>query len=258
MSASGKVNIAFVMALTGIGLLDGLGSEVPVVSYVFLVVLYIAISAYGSFVLSAEYFLPAFSRAQNNGRMIAITFDDGPIRGKTDQILDILDQHQVKATFFCIGKHIRGNEDILSRIDRDGHLIGNHTFHHKKTFGLLRSVRILEELKATDREVQRVTGKNPVFFRPPFGVSNPMVACAVRSGQYKTIGWSVRSFDTIIKDPERLLRRIAFSPVPGDIILLHDYSQSTITMLPRLIAFLKRHNFQMVRVDELLNEEAYA
>ncbi len=232
-------------------------TEISFMYYAFIVVVYVGICAYGSFVLSAGFFLPVISRGDVSCKKIAVTFDDGPIRGKTEHILDILEQHQVKAAFFCIGNRIRGNEDILSRIELDGHMIGNHTFHHRPAFGLLSTKQVTDELKATDTEVERVIGQKPRFFRPPFGVSNPMVSRATRLGSYRTIGWSIRSFDTIIKDPIKLLKRIVQSPASGDIVLLHDYSESTITMLPDLIAYLKDHNFQIVRLDELLKENAY-
>ena len=257
MSAWEKLNIAFVSALMVIIVIDVAWADIPFMYYASLVLIYAGVCAYGSFVLSAELFLPVVCRGDSSGRKIAVTFDDGPISGKTEHILDILEQHQVKAAFFCIGNRIRGNEDILSRIERDGHMVGNHTFYHRPSFGFLSAKQITDELMATDTEVERVIGQKPRFFRPPFGVSNPMVRRAVGLGRYRTIGWSIRSFDTTIKDPAKLLKRIARSPVSGDIVLLHDYSESTITMLPDLIKYLRGHNFQIVRLDELLKEKAY-
>lgn len=257
MPAWQKLNIAFIAALMMIIVVDVAWADIPFMYYTSLVLVYAGICTYGSFVLSAEFFLPVLWRGDGSGRKIAITFDDGPIREKTEHILDILAQHQVKAAFFCIGSRIRGNEDILSRIGQDGHMIGNHTFYHRPAFGFLSTKQITDELNATDRAVERVIRQKPRFFRPPFGVSNPMVRRAAELGSYRTIGWSIRSFDTIIKDPAKLLKRIVQSPVSGDIVLLHDYSESTISMLPDLIAYLKRNNFQIVRLDELLKEKAY-
>jgi peptidoglycan/xylan/chitin deacetylase (PgdA/CDA1 family) len=257
MSTWQKLNIAFISALMVIFVVDVVGSGISFVYYSSLVLIYVGVCTYGSFVLSAEFFLPVLWRGETSSRKIAVTFDDGPIRGKTGQILDILAQHQVKAAFFCIGNRIRDNEDILSRIEQEGHMIGNHTFYHRRVFGFLSAAQITDELKATDREVERVIGRKPRFFRPPYGVSNPMVCRAVSLGSYRTIGWSIRSFDTIIKDPAKLLKRIVHLPVSGDIVLLHDYSESTIAMLPDLISYLKNHMFQIVRLDELLKEDAY-
>lgn len=257
MSPWKKINIGFLLVLAMLASIHLAWVDVSMVYFVAIVLIYTGICVYGSFVLSAQVYLPVLWRGTSPGREIAVTFDDGPIRGKTERILDILEQYQVKAAFFCIGNRIRGNEDILSRIERDGHIIGNHTFHHQPQFGFLSSKRIADELNATDAEVARVIAHRPMFFRPPFGVSNPMVGRAATLGNYKTVGWSMRSFDTIIADPAKLLKRILRARAPGDIVLLHDYCESTITMLPALLERLKNDNFQVVRLDALLKESPY-
>jgi peptidoglycan/xylan/chitin deacetylase (PgdA/CDA1 family) len=225
--------------------------------YLFLLLIYISICAIGSFILSAEIFLPVKTKGDNSGKKIAITFDDGPIIGQTDRILSILEKHKVRAAFFCIGSRIQNNEKLFMQIDKAEHLVGNHSFYHKNTFGFLHKKRVCEELSATDSIIEKLLTKRPRFFRPPFGVTNPMIAAAVVDGNYQTIGWSNRSFDTVIKDSNKLFRRVTAAIKSGDVILFHDYSDSTIEMLPAFIQYVQEKGFEIVRLDELLNEKAY-
>lgn len=224
--------------------------------YVLLISLYVSISIIGSFVMSMKLFTNNICKGITNEKFIAITFDDGPIAGKTDCILEILARYNVSATFFCIGSRIDINEALLRKTDEAGHLIGNHTFYHKKHFGFLSSSDILQELHDTDSAIEKVLQKKPNFFRPPFGVTNPMIARAVDTGKYDTIGWSVRSFDTIVHDPKKLLKRTTCVR-PGDIVLFHDYSLTTIEILPTFIETVQAKGYRIVRLDELLNQKAY-
>ncbi|MBA4055584.1 MAG: polysaccharide deacetylase family protein, partial [Marivirga sp.] len=127
----------------------------------------------------------------------------------------------------------------------------------KATFDLQTTGRIVKELVDTDQTILKAIGVKPRLFRPPYGVTNPMVASAVKKGGYKTIGWSIRSFDTVIKDSATLLERITKPLKGGDVILLHDYSNTTLEILPALLDHISKVGLKIVRVDELLNEKAY-
>jgi peptidoglycan/xylan/chitin deacetylase (PgdA/CDA1 family) len=188
---------------------------------------------------------------------VAITFDDGPVPGKTERVLRILRDHEVPAAFFCVGKNVLEHPALVEEIHNAGHLIGNHSFWHKSTFDLQTTGRMEMELDRTDRAIEKAVGVVPRFFRPPYGVTNPMVARAVKRRKYETIGWSLRSFDTLIRDPRRLLKRVTTSLTGGDIILLHDYSDATIAILPELLSHINNIGLKIVRVDELLNEKGY-
>jgi peptidoglycan/xylan/chitin deacetylase (PgdA/CDA1 family) len=224
-------------------------------SYLAIVLGYLCFQVYGSFVLSAQFFLPV--RYKGKGNVIALTFDDGPIPGKTEKILEILKLHQATATFFCIGHRVKEHPQLLQRIHNEGHLLGNHSYWHAKTFDLQSTAKIVGELKDTDLAISENTGVVPRFFRPPYGVTNPMVAEAVRQGNYTTIGWSVRSFDTVIKDSTKLLTRVTSTLKGGDIVLFHDYSESMLEILPAFLDHVSRLGLKIVRLDQLLNEKAY-
>lgn len=223
-----------------------------------MLIIYLNIQAYGAIVLSAQFFLPVKFQGQVESKKIAITFDDGPIPVMTEKILDILNSYKVPAAFFCIGNRVADYPVLTKRIHEAGHLIGNHSYWHGAMFDLQSPQKITKELEETDIAIQKAIGKKPNFFRPPYGVTNPMVAKAVKKGGYKTIGWSIRSFDTVTKDGEALMQRITKSLKGGDVILFHDYSKATLEILPAFLDHVAKLGLKIVRVDELLKEKAYA
>jgi peptidoglycan/xylan/chitin deacetylase (PgdA/CDA1 family) len=231
--------------------------DVPVFVYVILIVVFVSIQAYGSTVLSANFFIPAVVKGSALNT-IALTFDDGPVPGKTEKILDILKQHEVKGAFFCIGKNAAENTAVVKRIHDEGHILGNHSFFHGRFFDLQTSDSILVELKNTDEVFRTIIGQKPKFFRPPYGVTNPMVAGAIRKGKYITVGWTLRSFDTVTKDGNKLLDKLMKGKIEGgDIVLFHDYSESMISILPEFIKQIRSRGLDLVSLDTLLNEKAY-
>ncbi|MGC3948594.1 MAG: polysaccharide deacetylase family protein [Chryseolinea sp.] len=220
--------------------------------------IYIAVQVYGSSVLSAQYYLPVRWRGSVESRSVAITFDDGPVAGRTDKILEILQRHKAPAAFFCIGKRVQAHPQLVNRMHGEGHLVANHSYFHGATFDLQLPSSITKELADTDVVIEQAIGLKPIYFRPPYGVTNPMVATAVRKGKYVTVGWSIRSFDTVIEDRNRLLTRITRSLKGGDIILLHDHGRCTMDILPDLLNKISSLGLKIVRVDQLLNEKSYA
>jgi len=222
-----------------------------------LIVIYLLLVAYGTTVLSAQFFVDVRSGGNNSSNAIAITFDDGPVPGKTEKILDILHSHKIPAAFFCIGNRVAANPELAKRIYKAGHLLGNHSYWHRNTFDLQSSKKIEQELRDTNDVIEGCVGVRPAYFRPPYGVTNPMVASAINHGGYKTVGWTVRSFDTISKDPKSLLRRVTKSLKSGDIVLFHDYCDITREILPEFLEKVASSGLKIVRVDQLLNEKAY-
>jgi peptidoglycan-N-acetylglucosamine deacetylase len=236
-------------------ILDG-PVQIPLYWYIILFVVYVVLSTVGAVVLSIQFYVKVISSGSKNG--IALTFDDGPVPGKTERLLDLLKEHQIKAAFFCIGKRIAENPELVKRIHEEGHLIGNHSYFHGAAFDLQSSTMITKELADTDSALMNVIGKRSRFFRPPYGVTNPMVAKAVKRRNYIVIGWSIRSFDTVIHDPAKLIRRVTRSLKNGDILLFHDRCDSTYEILPTLLEQSSKIGLKVVRVDELINEKPYA
>jgi peptidoglycan/xylan/chitin deacetylase (PgdA/CDA1 family) len=208
-----------------------------------------------NFYMTAQNKLPAlqFKRKsggislETNDKQIALTFDDGPSL-HTPAVLDILKQYKAVATFFLIGNNITGKEAIVKRMVLEGHSVGNHSFYHGFSFDWQSAGKMLAEMDACNLAIKNITGSDTVLFRPPYGVTNPNLAKAVRRSGMRSIGWSLRSMDTVAKNEEQLLSKITGNLKSGDIILLHDRCDITVKILPRLIKQLAERGFSFVTV----------
>lgn len=231
--------------------------EIAIGYFVGLFLLWVLIAGLGSSIMTLNYHIKAFCSNPNEKRKnIAITFDDGP-HEVTSLVLDVLKKYQVKAAFFCIGKNIEKYPEILQRIAAEGHLIGNHSYSHSSFFDLYGTKRVLDELEKTDVLLEKILGKKPCFFRPPYGVTNPAIRNVIELTKHHVIGWNIRSLDTVIKDENKLFNRIKKRLAPGAIILLHDTSLHTVKVLERLLLFLQDHQYNVMPLEQLLNIKAY-
>ncbi|UYQ93889.1 polysaccharide deacetylase family protein [Chitinophaga horti] len=221
-------------------------------------VCFIALLAWGASDISLSFFTPVHNRAVTQEKQVALSFDDGPSPAITPQILDILLEHQVPGAFFCIGQRAAQAPELLKRVHEEGHVIGNHSFSHAFWFDMYGTSRMLAELKQADTAIATAIGHQPKLFRPPYGVTNPNLAKAIRKGGYESIGWSIRSLDTVARDGKLLLQRVLRNVRPGDVFLFHDTCAITVQILPELIESLRNKGFEIVRVDKLLNVKAYA
>ena len=225
--------------------------------FLLLFLVWLGLTTWGSFDIRLNYFTTAYSSKPNaTTKEIALTFDDGP-HEMTEKVLDLLNQFNVKATFFCIGKQIENNPELFKRIITDGHLVGNHSYSHSENFGFFSSQKVVDEITKTTKLVHQLSGLKMNFFRPPFGVTNPMIAKAISTTKHHVIGWNIRSLDTVYENENTIFERVKSKIKPGGIILLHDTSQKSVNVLERLLLFLKSENYSIVSVDELLNLSAY-
>jgi len=250
------VNIVFVLLLAALAIIDwqyGISS----IFYWIIIFVFSIINFWGTIALSFQFFMPAKCSAKTNDGSVAITFDDGPLQDKTLQVLDILKRHAAPATFFCIGKNVTRYPEIAKQIHESGHIIGNHSYFHGAWFDAQSPSAMEKELNDTDIAIQRAIGRTPRFFRPPYGVTNPLLASAVKKTGHTVIGWSVRSFDTVTSDRKKLFDRVAKKLKPGDVILFHDRCESTIDILPEVLTHIQKSGLKIVSLDQLLNEKAY-
>lgn len=227
-------------------------------AYVLLFLAYSGALVWGAMRIQSGFFLKAVCHAETTEKVVALTFDDGPLTAYTPQILDILKKEKAPAAFFCIGSRIAGHEAVLKRIDEEGHVIGNHSFSHHFWFDLFPAAKMLAELQQVDAAIEQVTGRRPRLFRPPYGVTNPNVRRAVQRGKYTAVGWNIRSLDTVAKQADDLMARITTSLKPGAVILLHDSMAITAEILPALIVRIREEGYTIKRIDQLLNIPAYA
>ena len=221
------------------------------------VVAYVAAATYGSARVSSSFFVETKWRGETAQPCIALTFDDGPVP-TTPALLEILQRHEARATFFCIGQWARQLPDVLRQLDAAGHLLGNHTFTHSYFIDLFSTRRLQTELRDTDAAIAAATGRRPRLFRPPYGVTTPNLARAIRREGHHCIGWSVRSLDTVVQDPARLLSNMVRALAPGAVFLFHDTSAATAAMLDEFLQQAREQGFRVVPLDELLGVAAYA
>ena len=186
----------------------------------FVVVAGAALLWYACSVPSSQLFGPALIRGPADGRRIVLTFDDGPASPSTDQILDILRDRQVPATFFVCGSNAERHPDLLRRMSAEGHTIGNHTYSHFFPY-LMTCAQMAEEIDRTQQVIEEVTGRRPVLFRPPYGARWFGLYPLLRERGLKVVQWSDTGYDW--KEDEDSIVRLSLERLgPGSIILLHD------------------------------------
>ena len=230
---------------------------ISVFIYLAIAFIYSVILFYGCYYIGSNFFMPVICSAKTGKNEIAISFDDGPA-ALTPQILAVLEQHRVQAAFFCIGKNLAGNEDIVKQIHLQQHIIGNHSFSHHFWFDIFPAKKMQADLQAMDNDLEKIIGVRPMLFRPPYGVTNPNVKKAVIHGNYLPIGWSVRSMDTVITDENKLLAKVSSKLKPGAIFLFHDTCKTTLAILPAFIKQVTDSGYRIVRLDKMLNLQPYA
>lgn len=217
---------------------------------------YVGTLILGSTKIGLNFYFFSYNNSKTTEKEIAITFDDGPHPIVTPKLIDVLENHQAKAAFFCVGKNISKNKSVVKNITQKGHLLGNHSYTHHKWFDLFSSKTMAAEIDATNSEIERAIGKRPTLFRPPYGVTNPNLKKALEKSNMFSIGWSLRSFDTI-KDKDKVLKKLKSKTKSGDIVLFHDTNEKIIPVIEEYLNWLKTNHFKVVSLDKLLNIPAY-
>ncbi|MBE8997663.1 polysaccharide deacetylase family protein [Nostoc sp. LEGE 12447] len=186
-------------------------------------------------------------------KVIALTFDDGPWPESTAQVLDILKQNQIKGTFFVIGQNVKNYPGLLKREIAEGHVIGNHTWHHWYQF--LNPQAAAYEIDHTADQIYQVTGIKTNLFRPPGGIMHNGVADYARNSKYAIILWSSDSIDYSRPAVPKLINNVFRRAKPGGIVLMHDGGgnrSKTVQALPEIIANFRKQGYSFVTIPELL------
>lgn len=180
--------------------------------------------------------------------VVALTFDDGPHGTYTSELLDGLKQRGVVASFFVLGEHIEGNEELILRMKEEGHLIGNHTFSHVKLDTLSDSAAC-DEVKRTCEAIEAVTGEKVEYIRPPYGAYNEELECMINLNK---VLWTVDPQDWNTTDTNAIVRHVVNNVKDGDIILLHDIYPSSVAAALRIVDELKARGYIFVTVDDIV------
>jgi peptidoglycan/xylan/chitin deacetylase (PgdA/CDA1 family) len=217
-----------------------------------LAIFYIYLLVAGSIKICSGFYMDVLCKGITEEKIVALTFDDGPNEKHTHQILDILEKQQVQATFFVIGHKASDQQELLRCIVSNGHALGNHSFGHAFFFDLYRRKKMEQDLQKDNELIEKLTGKKTAFFRPPYGVTNPVLAKVVKKLGFKAVGWSIRSLDTVLKDEEKIVERITDRLHPGAIILMHDNREMTVKVLEKVILAVKKEGYRFVRIEDLI------
>lgn len=186
-------------------------------------------------------------------KVIALTFDDGPWPQSTTQVLDILKENNVKATFFVVGQNVKNYPDMLKRVNAEGHAIGNHTWHHWYHF--MNQQAAAYEIDHTTDLIYKTTGVKTNLFRPPGGMMHNGVAAYARNRKYAVVMWSSDSTDYSQPAVPKLINNVFRLAKPGGIVLMHDGGGNrsrTVQALPEIITRFRKQGYSFVTIPELL------
>jgi len=239
------------------------------------VIVWLILLAIGSVNICSGFYIRAFCRGKTDEKVISLTFDDGPDPGVTPEILKVLKRHNIPGTFFVIGQKAEKEAKLMMQIIEEGHVVGVHSYSHAFLFDLygrkkmerdlVRTEEIINQIawKQGGREAGRLGGMEAgrqgsgevgipgFFFRPPYGVTNPVVARVVKKLGYRVIGWSLRSFDTMITDEKKLTERVLKGLHPGAVVLMHDDREITAKVLEDIILKIKEKGYRFVGIEEM-------
>ncbi|WP_371578590.1 polysaccharide deacetylase family protein [Streptomyces sp. NBC_01314] len=179
-------------------------------------------------------------------KCVALTFDDGPVTD-TQRLLRLLNERDVRATFYAVGTNVQKNPSTVKTAAKAGHQIGNHSWDHAD-LTKLSAAKIKSQFSRTDTVIKQATGTKPTTVRAPYGAHN----AAVRSAAGRPlVHWSVDTLDWKYRDSARLIKYVNAETRPGDIVLMHDIHKTTVDAVPGIIKALKARGFSFVTVDQL-------
>ena len=231
-----NINLVFVIVLILFAVLIGL----DVFSSYLLVLpslLYLSILYLGVVNIHWNFFTQSINKLEDPKRLL-LTFDDGPHPVFTPQILDLLDRFRIKAIFFVIGKNAEQYPKLLKEIGDRGHLIGNHSYSHAPTFDFFSVRNMIADIEKANKTIESITTNKPIFFRPPFGITNPRINKLIKQTGMTSIGWSFRSYDTTKRSNEQIIQQMKKEIRGGEILLFHDSIERSIKLLETSLPWL--------------------
>jgi peptidoglycan/xylan/chitin deacetylase (PgdA/CDA1 family) len=196
---------------------------------------------------------PIFSGDPNQPQ-IALTFDDGPYE-ITRQLLDVLREHNVKATFFCVGKQVDAFPEITKQVHEEGHLLGNHTYEHLH-LTQIDDTAVIDELRKTNTAIEKLTGYTPKYFRPTYDEYDDRVNNLAQTLGLTHINWSVdtNDWDKANVDSKKIIDTILTEVKNGSIILCHDLpDKDTVLALKEAIPQLQQRGLNFITVDKIVS-----
>jgi peptidoglycan/xylan/chitin deacetylase (PgdA/CDA1 family) len=227
---------------------------------VFVCVISVVCIGYGLLELSSsrefQFFGGIVTKANTKEKVVALTFDDGPTE-KTDEIIEILQELDVKATFFLTGKEIEQHFDEAKKLVQAGHELGNHSYSHQRM--VFKTPSFIEsEIERTDELIRKAGYKGTIHFRPPYGKKLVLLPYYLNENNRKTILWNLEpdSYDEISSDSNKITQHVIENVEPGSIILLHvmyDQREESRKSVRGIVTKLKEQGYSFKTVSQLLS-----
>jgi len=221
----------------------------------------ISLAGYQTMAPAGQWYGRTFVGLAAGSRKLALTYDDGPNDPHTLRLLEVLSRHNVRATFFLIGRFVKQRPDIVRELSKAGHVIGNHTFSHPNLiFSSARQTRI--ELQQCEQALNEAVGEHSRLFRPPFGARRPATLRIARRLGLEPIMWRVTGYDWRSKPAEYIEGKVRGQVRGGEVILLHDGGHAafgadrsqTVIATDHLIARCKLEGYGFVTIPEMMKE----
>jgi peptidoglycan-N-acetylglucosamine deacetylase len=218
-------------------------------------------AGYQSMAPTGQWFGAAFAGLGRGSKQLALTYDDGPNDPHTMRLLDVLARHNVRATFFLIGRFVQQRPDLVREVVKAGHVVGNHTFTHPLL--IFKSAReIKTQLENCDRALNDAVGEKSNLFRPPFGGRRPAVLRIARRMGLEPVMWNVTGYDWSAPSAEHIERKVASQVRGGSVILLHDGGHRdfgadrscTVIASDRLISRYKSEGYEFATIPEMMRK----
>jgi peptidoglycan/xylan/chitin deacetylase (PgdA/CDA1 family) len=186
--------------------------------------------------------LAGLPRAAAERGEVALTFDDGPDPEVTPRVLDLLDAAGMKASFFLIGERVARHPGLAREVVMRGHAVENHSHRHSPCFAFYGVGKARRDVERAQRAIVEATGTTPHYFRAPYGIRSPLLEPALAASGLRYVSWTRRGLDTVDRDADKVLDRLARGLAAGDVLLLHDgvVNRSGTSVLPTLRALLGR------------------
>lgn len=181
---------------------------------------------------------------------ICLTFDDGPHPQITRRVLELLERHRAQASFFCVGEKAEAYPEIVREIARRGHSVENHSHRHSNAFALYGIALLRREVETAQAALTSITGRAPQFFRAPMGLRSPLLGFVLLRVGLRYVSWTRRGFDTMSRDPARVLARLTSSLAAGDVLLLHDSTPASLAVLAPLLEHIAARGLRCVSLPQ--------
>src|SRR5438309_4625221 len=223
----------------------------------------VAAAGYQSMAPTGQWYGRTFTSLARGTKQLALTYDDGPNDPHTMRVLEVLAKHNVRATFFLIGRYVQQRPEIVREVVKAGHVIGNHTFTHP-LLTFKSSAEVRKELTDCRSAIQDAVGKHSSLFRPPFGGRRPAVLRIARELGLEPIMWNVTGYDWNAPSAAVIEKKVSSQIRGGDVILLHDGDHrqmgadrsQTVLATDRLLDRYKTQGYEFVTIPEMMQRKS--